>query len=116
MALVLARQAEGASFYLAKADAPGYGLGPLHLCPTPDSRARPAFADDLLAAHLDALAARQQDDGGWPIAFAPEPGRGLRVARALDARRARDAPRVGAAVRPQSRTADAGADAGSGCG
>ncbi len=33
-----------------------------------------SFANDLTEAHLDALAARQQDDGGWPISWtAPSP-------------------------------------------
>lgn len=48
-----------------------YGITPLQLCPAPDSIARPAFADGVLNAHLDALAARQQDDGGWPITWSP---------------------------------------------
>jgi hypothetical protein len=48
-----------------------YGITPLQLCPTPDSIARPAFPDVVLNAHLDALAARQQDDGGWPITWVP---------------------------------------------
>ena len=48
-----------------------YGITPLQLCPAPDSIARPAFPDVVLKAHLDALAARQQDDGGWPITWSP---------------------------------------------
>jgi len=48
-----------------------YGLTPLQLCPTPESGLRPALDDALLEAHLDALAASQQEDGGWPIHFEP---------------------------------------------
>ena len=44
------------------------------MCPRPDSIGRSAFADDLIDAHLDAMAARQMDDGGWPITWnAPSP-------------------------------------------
>ena len=37
----------------------------------PASLDRGSFADDLIDAHLDALASCQQDDGGWPIAWTP---------------------------------------------
>ena len=48
-----------------------YGLSPLELVPTPTSPARACFADELLFAHLDALAAQQQPDGAWPISWEP---------------------------------------------
>jgi hypothetical protein len=48
-----------------------YGLTPLHLAPTPESPWRALFADALIEAHLDQLAASQQDDGGWPITWDP---------------------------------------------
>jgi len=32
---------------------------------------RCVFGNDLAEAHLDALASRQQDDGGWPIFWTP---------------------------------------------
>lgn len=67
----LVRRADSASFYVADPAATSYGLSPLQLCPLPDSIGRSAFPDDLIEAHLDALAARQQEDGGWPISFAP---------------------------------------------
>jgi hypothetical protein len=66
-----AAQAEKTSWFLADPAATRYGLTPLTLCPTPDALGREAFADGLIEAHLDALAARQQDDGGWPISFQP---------------------------------------------
>jgi hypothetical protein len=47
----------------------GYVKMPLDYAPTPQSWCRRLFSDDVLAAHLDALAARQQQDGGWPIAW-----------------------------------------------
>ena len=75
LAVQIARQAEHARWFLLKPGSPDYGLTPLHLCPRPDAIARPAFPDDLLSAHLDDLAARQQDDGGWPITWtAPSAG------------------------------------------
>jgi hypothetical protein len=46
-------------------DAPGEVHSPLDFAPRPDSIARRAFDDATIAAHLDHLAARQQDDGGW---------------------------------------------------
>jgi hypothetical protein len=74
MALRLAKQADRLGWYIADPRSTDYGVSPLHLCPRPDSIARPAFGDNLIAAHLDALAARQQADGGWPIAWnAPSP-------------------------------------------
>jgi hypothetical protein len=32
------------------------------------------FAPELLDAHLDALEARQQPDGGWPVTWDPPAG------------------------------------------
>lgn len=49
--------------------AEGYVKTPLDYAPTPQSWCRSLFGDDAIAAHLDALAARQQPDGGWPIAW-----------------------------------------------
>lgn len=40
---------------------------PLNYAPRPDSLARRLFTDDVIEAHLDALVAAQQEDGGWPI-------------------------------------------------
>jgi hypothetical protein len=51
--------------------AEGYVQRPLDWAPTPQSFCRRLFADDVIAAHLDALAARQQPDGGWPISWPP---------------------------------------------
>jgi hypothetical protein len=47
--------------------APGEIHGPLDFAPVPEAMARRLFADDLIAAHLDALAAAQQEDGGWLV-------------------------------------------------
>jgi hypothetical protein len=41
------------------------GLRPLVLSPHPDTCSRQLFADDQVAADLDALAAGQKNDGGW---------------------------------------------------
>lgn len=66
-AIRLAREADKAKWFLKEPDLSSYGITPLTLCPRPDSLARPAFTQDLIDAHLEALAAEQQPDGGWPI-------------------------------------------------
>lgn len=52
----------------------GYAEGETHkphdYAPTPDSLARRWFTDDEVDADLDALAAQQQDDGGWTFPWA----------------------------------------------
>jgi hypothetical protein len=50
-------------------DAPGEIHTPLDFAPLPGSVARPLFGDQVINAHLDHLAAGQQDDGGWTINF-----------------------------------------------
>ena len=52
-------------------DATGYGLTPLAIAPAADSRWRALFGAGVIGAHLDKLAAAQQDDGGWPISWEP---------------------------------------------
>lgn len=42
---------------------------PLAFAPRPDSLARSLVSDDVIAAHLDALEAAQQDDGGWTFGW-----------------------------------------------
>ncbi|HWI63451.1 MAG TPA: hypothetical protein VNT75_16560 [Symbiobacteriaceae bacterium] len=49
--------------------AAGYVKKPLDWAPTPDSICRPLFAGDVIAAHLQALADRQQAHGGWDISW-----------------------------------------------
>ncbi|GIE91924.1 hypothetical protein [Actinoplanes regularis] len=48
-----------------------YGLGPLNVAPAADSPWRRLFDDGQLDAHLEHLAAAQQEDGGWPITWEP---------------------------------------------
>jgi hypothetical protein len=48
---------------------PGYGVTPLHYAPAPDSRWIGLFEPAVIEAHLDALAAGQREDGGWPISW-----------------------------------------------
>jgi hypothetical protein len=50
---------------------PGYGLSPLQVAPTPDSRSRKLFTEAQITAHLDHLTQNQQPDGGWPIRWDP---------------------------------------------
>ena len=60
---LVAAQLPGAEWYLADADAEGYGLTPLAFAPTPD--------DAQIEAHLDRLERDQQADGGWPVTWEP---------------------------------------------
>jgi len=48
---------------------PGYGLTPLHFASAPDSPWITLFETAVIEAHLDALAAEQCADGGWPISW-----------------------------------------------
>lgn len=45
--------------------APGEVHSPLDFAPRPDSIARPLFNDEMIQTHLEALASRQEPDGGW---------------------------------------------------
>lgn len=78
--------------------APGYAPGEYHFAhdyaPTPDSVAAAWFSADEMSAALDALAAEQLDDGGWPIGWArwspttemeARPGATVRALRILKA-------------------------------
>ena len=67
----------------------GYGLTPLDFAPDPHSTRRKFFTEEAIRAHLDALAAEQATDGGWPISWtAASPAaelawRGFRTVQAL---------------------------------
>ncbi len=50
-------------------DEPRGVFKPLDFAPTPSSIARSLFAEEVIDAHLDALARLQQPDGGWPITY-----------------------------------------------
>jgi len=50
-------------------DDPGYVKKPLDWAPRPESWCRELFDDEVIDTHLDALAARQRDDGGWSISW-----------------------------------------------
>jgi hypothetical protein len=50
---------------------PGYVKMPLEFAPHPESMARQLFDQATIDRHLDALEAKQQDDGGWPISWEP---------------------------------------------
>ncbi|CAM3174803.1 hypothetical protein [Stackebrandtia soli] len=51
-----------------------YGVSPLDIAPDPDDPTRELFPSDAIAAHLDALAAGQSDDGGWRLTWEPPAG------------------------------------------
>lgn len=60
-----------ASGLVAEAGAEGYVRDALDWAPTPDHPFRPYFSQQQIDACLDVRIARQQDDGGWPIAWEP---------------------------------------------
>ncbi|CAN5807847.1 hypothetical protein BH24ACT3_BH24ACT3_06160 [soil metagenome] len=62
---------DSAEWFRWDADDPGYGLTPVHLAPTPDSRWASLFDEALVDAHLARLLRDQQPDGGWSIAWEP---------------------------------------------
>ncbi|WP_141134615.1 hypothetical protein [Haloechinothrix alba] len=68
-ATLLSRMGEWSLFHLYPGE--GYGLSPLDLAATPAHPLRSAFPADAVAAHLDVLAAAQQEDGGWPLSWQP---------------------------------------------
>ncbi len=49
--------------------AEGYVHKPLDWAPNPDSLCSGLFVGSLIEPHLEALAARQQTDGGWPVSW-----------------------------------------------
>jgi hypothetical protein len=67
----LAERVQAAGTVAFDLDAEGYVQKPLAWAPTPTSPLRHMFADDVLRTHLHALAAQQQPDGGWGIAWEP---------------------------------------------
>jgi hypothetical protein len=60
-----------ANHYRADPLDPAYGVTPLHIVPTPSSRWRSLFADELVEGHLDRLERDQQPDGGWALTWEP---------------------------------------------
>ena len=70
-------------------EAVGYVQMPLDFAPSPSSACHVLFSSAVLDQHLDALAARQQEDGGWPLnwetvgAGAALEARGMRTLKAL---------------------------------
>ncbi len=80
-----------ASLQLFRHDAASgdYGLTPLHFAPAPGGPWASLFEDRVVEGHLDALAAAQCEDGGWPISWetvgpaAQSEWRGIETLRAL---------------------------------
>jgi hypothetical protein len=93
---------------LDPAQVTGETFTPLDYSPRPELRSRRMFAPEAIDAHLDALAAGQQDDGGWTFpwpAWAPAAELDWRGYVTVDALKVlsangRPAPRAAAAVPP----------------
>jgi hypothetical protein len=49
--------------------ASGYVFMPLTYAPSPERMSRRLFDETTIQTHLDALAQKQQPDGGWPITW-----------------------------------------------
>ena len=49
--------------------ASGYVFMPLVYAPTPEAMSRRLFDETTIRTHLEALAGKQQEDGGWPITW-----------------------------------------------
>lgn len=85
----ISRRLPHLALFRLDAGAPGYGLTPLHLAPSPQSRWLTLFDGATVDAHLDALAAAQGEDGGWPISWetvgpaACQEWRGVETVRAM---------------------------------
>jgi len=67
----LAADLKEADYYCAQAPTEDYCLTPLDFAPWPESFCSRIFSHAQLQGHLDELEARQQDDGGWSIAWEP---------------------------------------------
>jgi hypothetical protein len=70
MKAVLARIAAPGAVALDP-DATGYVHMPLEWAPTPQHPCWKLFSEGVIVKHLDALAAKQREDGGWPISWDP---------------------------------------------
>jgi hypothetical protein len=75
-------------FFRLDPQSPGYGLSPLHIAPSPESRWHSLFTSEQIAGHLDQLTRDQQDDGGWPIRWEPPSDAALLEWRASETIRA----------------------------
>lgn len=90
LASAIGKKLTTASFFRANAADPGYGVTPLHIAPTPDSKWHSLFTDEQIEGHLDQLLMDQQDDGGWAISWEPPSAaallewRGVETLRALN--------------------------------
>jgi hypothetical protein len=73
----VAEQVFQAEYFTLEVPVQSYTMTPLHFAPTPSSRARSLFSDEVIEAHLGDLLSRQEDDGGWPI-FWNAPGEAAR--------------------------------------
>ena len=78
---------EGKDLVTLEPGAPGEVHTPLDFAPLPGTPARDLFGEDVIAAHLDHLAAAQRDDGGWMfnwLAWSPAAEREWRGAITVD--------------------------------
>lgn len=67
----LSKELFNANYFCLDTPVRTYGLTPLMFAPSPGAYCRILFTDAQIKAHLDDLAAHQQEDGGWPITWEP---------------------------------------------
>lgn len=60
-----------ARFFCLEVPVRQYGLTPHDFAPTPNSYCRRLFSTEQMEGHLEELATKQQEDGGWPIQWEP---------------------------------------------
>jgi hypothetical protein len=65
----ISRQLLAGEYITYDPQASGYVFMPLDFAPSPHSLCRRLFDEATIRTHLDALARRQQVDGGWPISW-----------------------------------------------
>jgi hypothetical protein len=67
----LSRELFAADWFRLETPVVEYGLTPLTFAPAPDAFCRRMFTEAQIAAHLDDLASKQEEDGGWPVQWQP---------------------------------------------
>lgn len=83
VAPLIAAAIESASFMKYDPASDAYGVTPIDFAPLPNSLAASWFPEAIIEGHLTALAAQQEDDGGWPIAWEPPTPDSLRAWRGI---------------------------------
>ncbi len=71
---IIGKTLPNADFFAGSAPTAEYALTPLHFAPLPTSPFRSFFSDNVTDVFLEDLLGKQQEDGGWAIAWNPPKG------------------------------------------